>query len=298
MRSRCIVSGRTDWRAGPPGCGYRRRRRAVGRCSTLSGGSPCPSSLTSRVRSSSTSSRATVTTSSSPDQRVEFERHLSVCPSCVAYLKTYERTIALTRATGDSLQRTSPSRSSRQSSTQGKPDLGPELGRRNGARVVQILLDARRIRRLLAALERATSHTTACRLARAPHTDRHGVSRRNVRRESLDAPVARLVSSRQARSCMRLPAAPLAARPTHRRSRSRTSELKGRTDSVRWPVQPDARTWVRSLDSRRDEEGPRPDRRRLTYRGLVGHRAFHGVLRFTRGGNRDERRAIAAGGTP
>ena len=39
----------------------------------------------------------------SPDQRVEFERHLSVCPSCVAYLKTYEQTIALTRATGDEL---------------------------------------------------------------------------------------------------------------------------------------------------------------------------------------------------
>lgn len=37
----------------------------------------------------------------SPDQRGEFERHLSVCPSCVAYLKTYEQTIALTRATGD-----------------------------------------------------------------------------------------------------------------------------------------------------------------------------------------------------
>jgi anti-sigma factor RsiW len=37
----------------------------------------------------------------SADQRVEFERHLSVCPSCVAYLKTYEQTIALTRATGD-----------------------------------------------------------------------------------------------------------------------------------------------------------------------------------------------------
>lgn len=37
----------------------------------------------------------------STDQRGEFERHLSVCPSCVAYLKTYEQTIALTRATGD-----------------------------------------------------------------------------------------------------------------------------------------------------------------------------------------------------
>lgn len=37
----------------------------------------------------------------SAEQRVEFERHLAVCPSCVAYLKTYEQTIALARATGD-----------------------------------------------------------------------------------------------------------------------------------------------------------------------------------------------------
>ena len=36
-----------------------------------------------------------------PDQRTEFERHLSVCPSCVAYLKTYEQTIALTHAAGN-----------------------------------------------------------------------------------------------------------------------------------------------------------------------------------------------------
>ena len=36
-----------------------------------------------------------------PDQRVEFERHLSVCPSCVAYLETYERTIALARTSSD-----------------------------------------------------------------------------------------------------------------------------------------------------------------------------------------------------
>ena len=35
------------------------------------------------------------------NQRVEFERHLSVCPSCVAYLKTYEQTIALTQASAD-----------------------------------------------------------------------------------------------------------------------------------------------------------------------------------------------------
>ncbi len=31
-------------------------------------------------------------------QRSEFERHLAVCPSCVAYLKTYEQTISIARA--------------------------------------------------------------------------------------------------------------------------------------------------------------------------------------------------------
>jgi len=36
-----------------------------------------------------------------PDQRAEFERHLSVCPSCVNYLKTYEQTITLARASAD-----------------------------------------------------------------------------------------------------------------------------------------------------------------------------------------------------
>jgi anti-sigma factor (TIGR02949 family) len=30
----------------------------------------------------------------------EFERHLSVCPPCVAYLNTYRRTRELTRGTG------------------------------------------------------------------------------------------------------------------------------------------------------------------------------------------------------
>ena len=33
-----------------------------------------------------------------PDQRREFDRHLAVCPSCVAYLKTYEQTVLLARA--------------------------------------------------------------------------------------------------------------------------------------------------------------------------------------------------------
>jgi anti-sigma factor RsiW len=32
---------------------------------------------------------------------VEFERHLAVCPSCVAYLKTYEQTILLAKAAAD-----------------------------------------------------------------------------------------------------------------------------------------------------------------------------------------------------
>lgn len=35
------------------------------------------------------------------DQQAEFERHLSVCPSCVNYLKTYEQTISLAQAAGD-----------------------------------------------------------------------------------------------------------------------------------------------------------------------------------------------------
>ncbi len=30
-------------------------------------------------------------------ERAEFERHLAVCPSCVAYLSTYEKTVTLAR---------------------------------------------------------------------------------------------------------------------------------------------------------------------------------------------------------
>ena len=33
-------------------------------------------------------------------QRAEFDRHMAVCPSCVDYLKTYEKTILLTKACG------------------------------------------------------------------------------------------------------------------------------------------------------------------------------------------------------
>lgn len=35
------------------------------------------------------------------DQRAEFERHLAVCPSCQAYLKTYGQTVELAKAGGD-----------------------------------------------------------------------------------------------------------------------------------------------------------------------------------------------------
>jgi anti-sigma factor RsiW len=34
-------------------------------------------------------------------QQAEFERHLAVCPSCVAYLKTYEETVLLAKASAD-----------------------------------------------------------------------------------------------------------------------------------------------------------------------------------------------------
>ncbi len=33
-----------------------------------------------------------------PSQRAEFERHLTVCPSCVNYLETYKRTIEVSKA--------------------------------------------------------------------------------------------------------------------------------------------------------------------------------------------------------
>ena len=33
-----------------------------------------------------------------PEKEHEFERHLAVCPSCVAYMKTYQETVKLGRA--------------------------------------------------------------------------------------------------------------------------------------------------------------------------------------------------------
>ncbi len=35
------------------------------------------------------------------DERAEFDRHLAVCPSCVNYLKTYEKTVLLTKVAAD-----------------------------------------------------------------------------------------------------------------------------------------------------------------------------------------------------
>jgi anti-sigma factor RsiW len=39
----------------------------------------------------------------SSDERAEFERHLGACASCVAYLKTYEQTVLLAKASADDL---------------------------------------------------------------------------------------------------------------------------------------------------------------------------------------------------
>jgi anti-sigma factor RsiW len=35
------------------------------------------------------------------EQRAEFDRHMAVCPSCVDYLKTYEKTVLLAKSCGD-----------------------------------------------------------------------------------------------------------------------------------------------------------------------------------------------------
>ena len=32
-----------------------------------------------------------------PEQRAEFDRHMAACPSCVDYLKTYEKTVELVK---------------------------------------------------------------------------------------------------------------------------------------------------------------------------------------------------------
>ena len=31
------------------------------------------------------------------DQRAEFDRHMAACPSCVDYLRTYEKTVSLAK---------------------------------------------------------------------------------------------------------------------------------------------------------------------------------------------------------
>jgi anti-sigma factor RsiW len=36
-----------------------------------------------------------------PEQHLEFERHLAVCPSCVAFMKTYEQSVLLAKASAD-----------------------------------------------------------------------------------------------------------------------------------------------------------------------------------------------------
>jgi anti-sigma factor RsiW len=34
----------------------------------------------------------------SPETKTEFEKHLEVCPDCVAFLNTYRKTVELTRS--------------------------------------------------------------------------------------------------------------------------------------------------------------------------------------------------------
>jgi anti-sigma factor RsiW len=36
-----------------------------------------------------------------PVERAEFDRHMAACPSCVNYLKTYEKTVLLTKSAAE-----------------------------------------------------------------------------------------------------------------------------------------------------------------------------------------------------
>jgi anti-sigma factor RsiW len=36
-----------------------------------------------------------------PDVRTQFEQHLAACPACVTYLKTYEQSVLLAKASAD-----------------------------------------------------------------------------------------------------------------------------------------------------------------------------------------------------
>jgi anti-sigma factor RsiW len=58
-----------------------------------------------------------------PEESIEFERHLSICPSCVSYLKTYKEAVRLGR---DAMQ----------GADEKPPELGPTL--------LQAILSARR----------------------------------------------------------------------------------------------------------------------------------------------------------
>lgn len=53
-----------------------------------------------------------------PDEEANFERHLAVCPSCVAYLETYRDTIQLGRGAARHEEESAP-----------PPQLGDELVR-------------------------------------------------------------------------------------------------------------------------------------------------------------------------
>jgi anti-sigma factor RsiW len=58
------------------------------------------------------------------DEELEFERHLSICPSCVSYVRTYRQAVRLGRV------------AMREGANQKPPELAAEL--------VRAILDARR----------------------------------------------------------------------------------------------------------------------------------------------------------
>lgn len=48
------------------------------------------------------------------DQRLDFDRHLGACPSCVAYLDGYLRTIALSKQAFDRTEKSAASKAPKQ----------------------------------------------------------------------------------------------------------------------------------------------------------------------------------------
>ncbi len=174
----------------------------------------------------------------------------------------------------------------------GSRDLSPELGRRNDSRVVQVLLDGRRIRGLLATLREPGSvqpPVRALELRVRTHVERHGVaSSANLAQFQLAAgrPV---VGHRDARI--------RAQRLSWRRGRvvvidpKRARRRAEQVEAARHRRQAFERAAdLRVLASMRKRR--HSDCRRLPNRGLVGHRCVHRILRSVGVRNRCQRRAV------